>query len=187
MRHSICTIFLFLTSLTVSSQVTIDTIKQKDIKGISDTSQIKIIIRDGFPGEPSYYLNGKKIDLSKCFITTGNIKEIAVVKSEKAKQLFGDTARGGLVLITTKPNLKFLPLIELLKLNSLDYYQLDPLSIEINGKQLLDTAAIIDSKAKVFPIYKKEAGQNKPLIKRENIIGASIVTISKARNKKYGR
>ena len=173
--------------MTVSSQVTIDTTKQKDLKGITDTSQIKIVIRDGFPGEPSYYLNGKKIDLSKYFITAENIQEVAVVKSEKAKQLFNDTAKGGLVLITTKPHLKFLTLIELLKLNSLDYYQLDPLRIEINGKQLLDTSTMIDSKAKVFPIYKKEAGQTKPNTKKENTIGASIMTISKPRNKKYGR
>jgi len=112
---------------------------------------------------------------------------VSVVKSEKAKQLFGDRMKGGLVLITTKPSLKFLTLVELLKLNNLDYYELDPLEIEINDKQLLDTATLIDSKAKVFPVYRKDAGQKMVIIKKENIIGASIITITRTRKKKYGR
>ena len=187
MRHFIIAILIYLFSVPAFGQTLNDTLKGIGVKSITDSSHIKIIIRDGFQGEPSYYLNGKKIDLSKYFITANNIKKVSIVKSDKAKQLFGDTAKGGLVLITTKPNLKFLTLIELLKLNNLDYHELDPLSVEINDKQVLDTATLIDSKAKVFPIYKKKAGQKTAIIKKENIIGASIITNAQKRKKKYGR
>src|SRR5574343_1022763 len=145
MRHSIIAILICIFSVPIFGQTLNDTLKRIGVKPIIDTSQKEIIIRDGFQGEPSYYLNGKKIDLSKYFITADNIKELSIVKSEKAKQLLGDTANGGLVLITTKPSLKFMTLIELLKFHKLDYYELDPLSIEINEKQLLDTATLIVS------------------------------------------
>lgn len=187
MRHYIIAILIYFISAPTFGQTLNDTLNKIGVKPITDTSQIKIIIRDGFQDEPSYYLNGKKIDLRKYFITADNIKEVSIIKSETAKSLFGDTAKGGLVLITTKPSLKFLTLVELLKLNDLDYNDLDPLSIEINNKQLLDTATLIDSKAKVFPVYKKDAGQNKVILKKENIIGASIVTNTQTTKKKYGR
>ena len=68
-------------------------------------------------------------------------------------------------------------LIELLRLNNIDFYKLDPLEIQINDRQLLDTTVLIDSSAKVIPVYKKEMGQSKKRISSDDIVGALIFTV----------
>jgi hypothetical protein len=174
MRHfTKIVLALLLPSFGLGQPVT-DTSKRFEAKPITDTSQIKLVIRDGFQGECSYYLNGKKIDIKRYFISVNNIQEISVVKSANTNQIFNDSAKGGIVFIKTKANTKLVTLPVLLKLNNIEYYELDPNEIRINDHQLLDTATIIDSKAKVIPIYKKDAAQT-PGVKAR-IIGVSIYT-----------
>jgi hypothetical protein len=110
-----------------------------------------------------FFLNGKKRDLNRLYISRKNIKEITV---ELGRELTMDTSLFNVLNLKTNSSLKFLSLTDLLKKHGLIYDSLNPYEIEIDGKQILDTLILIDSDAMVFPVYRKiYDGQQKAHLK----------------------
>jgi hypothetical protein len=66
----------------------------KKTKGISNKP---IIVLDGIPYRYSHELKEKPLTISK-----SDIKEISILKKEAALRIYGDFAKGGVLLITTK-------------------------------------------------------------------------------------
>ncbi|MBO6078620.1 MAG: hypothetical protein J6P66_07710 [Bacteroidaceae bacterium] len=69
-------------------------------------SNESIIIRETVPGAKDnviYYVNDKKVDEEKVKeIKPSNIKSITVLKDKAAVEVYGEEARAGVVVITTK-------------------------------------------------------------------------------------
>ena len=69
-------------------------------------SSESIIIRETVPGAKEnviYYVNDKKVDEEKVKdIKPSDIKSITVLKDKAAVEVYGDEARNGVVVITTK-------------------------------------------------------------------------------------
>ena len=69
-------------------------------------SSESIIIRETVPGAKEnviYYVNDKKVDEEKVKeIKPSNIKSITVLKDKAAVEVYGEEARAGVVVITTK-------------------------------------------------------------------------------------
>lgn len=60
-------------------------------------SEQPILVIDG-----TEYVNPKKINLKKMKLTKSDIKNIDLLKKEKALKIFGNTGERGVLLITTK-------------------------------------------------------------------------------------
>lgn len=176
MRHNCILIILLLVTTNVIGQTTTETLYKKN------EDSTRVICRDCSQGEIIYYFDGKKIDISKLIFTLDNIKSIEILPHSSAIKLTGDSAKASVIFIKSKRRLRLWTLNKLLFKNSIDTNQIDKLEIFINDKQIQETNILIDSKARVIPVYKKNAGQTG--LEQHRIICGALIYTTPDRDKK---
>ena len=130
------------------------------------------------PKQKKWNLDTNKINIDNYFLTNKNIHHVSYSKADCACDLFGDTTGNGVMFVHLKQSLKLLTLQKFIGAANISFDSLDKYEVYINGKQILNDNVLVDSEAELTPLYKS--------IKKDQIIGVEIWTLTKEQRKKYG-
>ena len=134
-------------------------------------------------GDLSYYLNGEKVDMRKTFLGVDKIINITILNIKDAKKKFGDSLKGGALLITTKHKIRLISLLKELKKRGIDSSQIVLMKLSIDNKDISDPDILLDSEIKINLLYVGDIHDPKYQPKKEDFIGVLIFTNRKSKEK----
>ena len=110
-----------------------------------ETGTIRMTAMNYPTAHPLVLVNGLETDMESMVLAPDHIESISILKDKASKEQYGEKAKDGIILITTKPGIEFYQLDHFV--DSSKNLNRSVSKIELNGKLLVDRNKLLIEKS----------------------------------------